>query len=362
MAGKPLRSRSLQPHPNRHRDRDWPWSRSRNRLPIRSPRSRHDPQVEPEREVLVPRADPDGSAAASRTASAHRPGRPARGDPSRKARTGRRVRRRQPLRRPSPMAAPGFPFPSRLAFVRAAMRAAGLDALVVTHPPNVFYLSGFSGTAGALVVDAHKATLVVDSRYVTAARALRDEHPGLSTLGVVLSDGPIDETLVQLLRAQERPRIGIEAASMPVLRFNRLSSSLAADAPLGSGLPLPVLVPTERLVERSRIVKDEAEIATLRTAARKLSHVAATVTARARPAGPEQADGGGHRRRDARRRLRAAGLRDHRGVGPQQRAAARPAGPPDARGGRRGGAGLRGRLRRILRGFDADRPAGAVAG
>ena len=155
------------------------------------------------------------------------------------------------------MAAPGFPFPSRLAFVRAAMSAAGLDALVVTHPPNIFYLSGFSGTAGALVVDAQKATLVVDSRYLTAARALREEHPGLSTLGVVLSAGTIDETLVQMLRARERPRIGIEAASMPVLRFNRLSSSLAADAPPVRGIPLPVLVPTERFVERSRIVKDE---------------------------------------------------------------------------------------------------------
>jgi Xaa-Pro aminopeptidase len=157
------------------------------------------------------------------------------------------------------------------------MSAAGLDALVVTHPPNVFYLSGFNGTAGALVVDAHKSTLVVDSRYLTAARALREEQPGLSTLGVVLSDGSLDETLVRLLRAQERPRIGIEAASMPVLRFNRLSSALAADAPPGSGLPLPVLVPTERVVERSRIVKDDVEISILRTAAGKLSQVAADV-------------------------------------------------------------------------------------
>jgi Xaa-Pro aminopeptidase len=107
------------------------------------------------------------------------------------------------------MSGSGFPFPSRLAFVRAAMSAAGLDALVVTHPPNVFYLSGFNGTAGALVVDAQKATLVVDSRYVTAARAL-PEQPGLSTMGVVLSGNSLDETLVHVLRAPERPRIGIE--------------------------------------------------------------------------------------------------------------------------------------------------------
>ena len=45
--------------------------------------------------------------------------------------------------------------------------------------------------------------------------------------------------------------------------------------------------------------------------------------------------------------------------GPEQRAAACPSGHPGAHAGRRGGAGLRGRLRRILRGFDAHGPAGA---
>ena len=157
------------------------------------------------------------------------------------------------------------------------MTASGLDALVVTHPPNVFYLSGFSGTAGALLVDAQKATLVVDSRYLTAARALPVQNPGLETMSVVLSGSSLDETLVHLLRALKRPRIGIEAASMPVLRFNRLSSSLAADAPPGSGIPLPVLVPTERVVERIRVRKDEVEIGILRTAARNLSRVATEV-------------------------------------------------------------------------------------
>jgi Xaa-Pro aminopeptidase len=172
------------------------------------------------------------------------------------------------------MSAAGFPFASRLASVRETMDGLGLDVLLVTHPPNVFYLSGFNGTAGALVVDAHKQTLVVDSRYVTAARALPAEHAGLGEMTVVLSGSSLDEAIVRLLGGQSRTRIGIEAASMPVLRFNRMSSALAAEAPPGSGLPLPVLVPTERVVERSRVVKDDLEIAILRAAAGKLSRVA----------------------------------------------------------------------------------------
>ena len=51
------------------------------------------------------------------------------------------------------MSASRFPFASRLASVRAAMKDALLDGLVVTHSPNVRYLSTFTGSTGALVVE-----------------------------------------------------------------------------------------------------------------------------------------------------------------------------------------------------------------
>ena len=59
---------------------------------------------------------------------------------------------------------------------------------------------------------------------------------------------------------------------MPVSRFNRLSSALAGSAPTPLRSPdgCPALVPTERIVESERVVKDEAEIATLREAGRRL--------------------------------------------------------------------------------------------
>lgn len=185
-----------------------------------------------------------------------------------------------------------FPFSSRLAFVRAVMGEMGLDALVVTHAPNLFYLSGFSGSTGALVIDAHGSSLVVDFRYVTSARALPARYSGLSAMTVVLSEASQDETLVQLLRGQGRHRIGIEAAWMPVLRFNRLSSALAGEAPtpLASDRPCPVLVPTERIVERARLVKDEIEVGVLRRAAEMLSRVAAEAVPGLVRAGRTEAD------------------------------------------------------------------------
>ena len=65
-----------------------------------------------------------------------------------------------------------MPFNSRQQRIRSALRDTGLDVLVVTHLPNVRYLTGFSGTAGVLVLHRDGCTLLIDFRYVTAARAL----------------------------------------------------------------------------------------------------------------------------------------------------------------------------------------------
>ena len=150
-----------------------------------------------------------------------------------------------------------------------------LDALILSHPPNLFYLCGFSGTAGALVLDGRAAHLIVDFRYLTAARALAAAHPDLAGLQVVLAESSEDDALVTMIRGAGWHRVGIEAASMPVLRFNRLSAALAGGVPAPVAAERgPALVPTDGLVEKCRVVKDAAEIAVLRTAAAMLSTVA----------------------------------------------------------------------------------------
>lgn len=177
------------------------------------------------------------------------------------------------------MPPPRFPYAARLAAVRAVMADSHLDALVLTHPPNLFYLCGFSGTAGALVLDGSAARLVVDFRYLTAARGLAATHPDPGGLEIVLAESSEDDALVATVKGAGWARIGIEAASMPVLRFNRLSAALAGrtPTPLSPERGAPALVPTEGLVERGRAVKDAAEIAVLRTAAAMLSSVAREV-------------------------------------------------------------------------------------
>ncbi len=171
---------------------------------------------------------------------------------------------------------------ARLARVRAATRAAGpagIDALVVTHLPNVQYLTGFSGSAGAVIVLPRRALLVVDFRYVTAGHALASTLDGHVTLATF--ERSYDEALVDLLRREGSQRIGIEAAYLPVARFNAISAGLAARAPLPLESPdaSPALVPTERIVEGARIIKDAVEVETLREAGRRLGVIGRRVHA-----------------------------------------------------------------------------------
>jgi len=158
----------------------------------------------------------------------------------------------------------------RLSTLRSDLAARGLDALVVTHLPNLRYLTGFSGTAGAAVVSHTQCVLIVDFRYETAARALVADLPqGL--IDIRLVERTYDDALGDVLLESVTGKAAVEGASMTVGRFNRLADRLKQR---GHTDPATVLVPTERIVERRRAVKDAAEINTLREAARLLSEVA----------------------------------------------------------------------------------------
>src|SRR5579885_2914739 len=51
------------------------------------------------------------------------------------------------------------------------LRKSCLDAYLATNPADWFYLSGFTGEAGALVASSESMTLVTDSRFTAQARA-----------------------------------------------------------------------------------------------------------------------------------------------------------------------------------------------
>jgi Xaa-Pro aminopeptidase len=142
----------------------------------------------------------------------------------------------------------------------------------VSHLPNIRYLTGFSATAGLLVLTPKECTLVVDFRYRSAARAHLAAQELSDHIKLLVPAHSYDEALVDLLKESGARRIGVEGAWMSISRFLKLSQALAASAPtpLRTQNACPVLVPTDRIIESARAVKDPQEIATLREAGRRL--------------------------------------------------------------------------------------------
>ena len=110
---------------------------------------------------------------------------------------------------------------------------------------NVRYLIGFQSSNVALLVDEERVLLFTDFRYAEAARAI-------DGVEFVPSQRSIIKTVSETLGG----RVGFEATALTVDAWQTLQDA---------GLEL---VPRRGLVEKLRAVKDDAEIATIREAAR----------------------------------------------------------------------------------------------
>jgi Xaa-Pro aminopeptidase len=140
----------------------------------------------------------------------------------------------------------------RVESVRSSIRQAGLDALLVTHPANVSYLTGFTGDSSALVVGLDRVLMVSDFRFDTQ---LRDECPGLER-HIRPSGRTLAQELGGVVARLGFRRVGFEAAAV----------SVADQLTLMDGVGSVGLEGTTGVVEASRVIKDEGEIAEIRRA------------------------------------------------------------------------------------------------
>ncbi len=160
--------------------------------------------------------------------------------------------------------------------IRDALETLGLDALIVTPPANIRYLSNHAGTSGILVMTPEAVHLLIDFRYQESVRALQDSPaacPGLRVWDVPAS---YEEALIACLAEIGAATVGFEAAHVTVARHEWWRETIAArvlDIALRS---------TERVVEQARMIKDASEIERLRDAAGRLDQVMPGVLASVR--------------------------------------------------------------------------------
>ncbi len=149
-------------------------------------------------------------------------------------------------------------FISRRRRLSNLLQEKGLEVLIITQPANLYYLTGFTGEACALVAMRAEATLIMDGRFTVQAR---EEVRGVS---VRLQKGTFPEAVGRFLRAARVKRLGYDPAALSVAQFAELRRAA------GRGRVWKAL---SGLVEGLRGQKDSSEIAQMRKAARLASNV-----------------------------------------------------------------------------------------
>ena len=142
--------------------------------------------------------------------------------------------------------------------VAEKIRELGLDGLLVTTAPNRRYLSGFSGSAGSLLVAGGRRELFTDGRYTVQAG---QQAPGF---GIHIASADPVRRAVEFGRDNGLRRIGFDDADLSVKLFRRLEEIQGVELRAAGGL-----------VEDLRLTKDESELALMRRAVRVADEVMA---------------------------------------------------------------------------------------
>ncbi len=145
----------------------------------------------------------------------------------------------------------------RIGLLRRRITKAGLSGLLVTHLPDVRYLSGFTGSSAALAVTRRSARLFTDGRYRAQAAA------EVNSAKIEIVTGSPAVAAVQWLAAQPGAEFsGFDPIHTTVAEVSRLRAELPSK--LRRSFLTEISSP---LVEPLRLVKDEDELALMSEAA-----------------------------------------------------------------------------------------------
>jgi Xaa-Pro aminopeptidase len=134
----------------------------------------------------------------------------------------------------------------------ASFPNAKIDALLVTNPANWYYLAGFTGDSGALIVSRKGTTFITDGRFMVQGRA---EMPGVR---ILQQTGSLWASVGQFLKDLRYRRVGFDPTQVTVGHLESLRKATGASAKW---------VATPGKVESLRMRKDAAELAQMRRAA-----------------------------------------------------------------------------------------------
>ncbi|KAB2334661.1 aminopeptidase P family protein [Cytobacillus depressus] len=140
----------------------------------------------------------------------------------------------------------------RLEKLREMFDGLGINGILITNDQNRRYMTGFTGTAGLVLITKEEAILVVDFRYVEQAN---EQAKDFSVVQVSAKA----ELLAEVVRQTERLKIsklGFEQTHMSFYSYSEYQAQLKAE-----------MVPLTGTIEKLRMIKDKEEISIIREAA-----------------------------------------------------------------------------------------------
>ena len=165
------------------------------------------------------------------------------------------------------------PFRTRQERLRALMETRGIPFILVTHLVNVRYLTGFTGSAGIILLGPRQGFLWIDPRYTLQAQ---EQAEGVE---VIEEKKGILKGAARWLRKNGVRESTFEASSLTFAQFEQLRKE--------GGQRLR-LKPAGDLIEELRVVKDRGEIEAIRSAGRVTAEVFAEMLPHIRPGVKEQ--------------------------------------------------------------------------
>jgi len=163
-------------------------------------------------------------------------------------------------------------FAGRVRLFERAIGARSIDSFLVTSETNVSYLTGFSGKDSVALLTPKERYLITDSRYIEEAE---EEARGFK---VLLAEKSLYETIGAVLKNDRPKRLGFESMNLEFEAASRLRRFLGRTKP----------VPVKNLVEGLRSIKDSAEIAAIRDAARLTKKVFTAIAGYVKPGATEK--------------------------------------------------------------------------
>jgi len=137
-------------------------------------------------------------------------------------------------------------FTDRVQKLRQKLTEEEIEAILISQPENRYYLSGFDGSGGYLLITPQSAILAVDFRYLEQATK---QAPDFEIFRIT---NGIGDWFPKLIAELSLRRLGFEAGDISFAQYRQLTEILKQ-----SKLRL---IPVDKLVESLRAIKEAEEI------------------------------------------------------------------------------------------------------